>query len=221
MGKINYILFDAANTLIHKPDLWIRMEEVLLKYNYKIEMQQLKRIHKIVSEVVVFPDRTSEDFYREFNSKFLFALGIIPVESILQDLFRSCTYLNWEAFEDSALLSQVDRKMGVISNFNTTLDGILKKLVPVSFSDIIISETQKVRKPSLDFYKIGLDAIQVAPAEILYIGDSLELDIFPAMQLGINTCLIDRDSNYPYYKHRISSFSEINGYIKIVENAGK
>jgi len=37
MSKIKFIYFDAANTLIHKPDLWLKFDEVLKKYNFKYQ----------------------------------------------------------------------------------------------------------------------------------------------------------------------------------------
>lgn len=218
MKEVKYILFDAANTLIHKPALWQRINAVLVDHGYNIPEEQVKRTHKIVSEIINFPDKTSEEFYLKFNSKLLFALGIIPSEKILKDLFNACTYLPWQAFADSNSLRDIKIGLGVISNFNKSLEGILKDLIPVNFSHIIISENYSVRKPAPEFYKLALNSIGCTPSEILYIGDSLELDIYPAKGLGINTCLIDREGFFPLYQNRISSCEQINEFIKKLKN---
>lgn len=218
MEKIKYILFDAANTLIHKPVLWEKIEGVLKEHEYTVERKQLKYAHKIVSEIINFPDRTTEAFYAQFNSKLLFSLGILPTQKLLTDLFKACTYLPWSAFEDSLSLKDLKTELGVISNFNISLEKILKDLLPVNFSHIIASENYDVRKPSMEFYQLGIQKTGCQPSEILYIGDSLELDIYPAKALGIHTCLIDREGHFPFYENRISSFDDIEDYMKHIQH---
>ena len=105
MQNIKYILFDAANTVIHKPVLWPSMQAVLLKYGYTVPEEKLKLHHKLLSEVVNFPDRTSKEFYLYFNAELLMSLGIIPSEEILNDLFAACSYLPWERFNDTEWLN--------------------------------------------------------------------------------------------------------------------
>ena len=97
---MKYLLFDAANTLIYKPNLWERILKVLQDNGYKINETELKLRHKLLSEIINFPDTTSRDFYEEFNSELLMALGIIPNENLLKELFEECSYLPWQAFDD-------------------------------------------------------------------------------------------------------------------------
>ena len=64
-------------------------------------------------------------------------------------------------------------------------------------------------KPSLEFYKRALEKIPFKADEVLYIGDSIKLDMEPAISLGIETLIIDRDNFYPNLEKRISSLNEI------------
>ena len=85
---MKYILFDVAGTLLHKPEVYDKILEVLFNNNYKIDLQVLKKHHKLLSEVIKFPDRTDKTFYQNFNSELLYSLGIIPNQDILEQIFK-------------------------------------------------------------------------------------------------------------------------------------
>ena len=70
-----------------------------------------------MSEVIHFPDRTDQDFYKKFNSDLLYLLGIVPTTSLLDAVFKNCTYLPWEKFEDTSVLRELSVPLGIISNF--------------------------------------------------------------------------------------------------------
>ena len=213
MPEIKYLLFDAANTLIHKPDLWVKLMGVFENHRIAVQEADLKVHHKMVSECISFPDQTSKDFYNVFNKELLLSLGIVPTQELLDDIFSACTYLPWQAFEDTKWLKDYAIPMGVLSNFNSTLTKNLDNLFGKVFSNIFISEEIKARKPHPAFFAHAIEEIGLATHEILYIGDSFKLDILPGLDAGLNSLLIDRIGTYPGCKYRISNFSEINNYI--------
>ncbi len=211
---MKYLLFDAANTLIYKPNLWERILKVLQDNGYKINETELKLRHKLLSEIINFPDTTSRSFYEEFNSELLMALGIIPNEKLLKELFEACSYLPWKAFNDCEKIKKLDIKKAVVSNFNSSLREKLEGLIGENiFDEYIVSEKENLRKPSLEFYARALEKLNAEAGEIIYIGDSLKLDVIPAKKLGIKALLIDRDNIYPSAKDRITNFSEIKNYL--------
>jgi len=211
---MKYLLFDAANTLIYKPNLWERILKVLQDNGYKINETELKLRHKLLSEIINFPDTTSRDFYEEFNSELLMALGIIPNKNLLKELFEACSYLPWKAFDDCEEIKKLNIKKAVVSNFNSSLQEKLEGLIGENiFDEYIVSEKENLRKPSLEFYARALEKLNAEAGEIIYIGDSLKLDVIPARKLGIKALLIDRDNIYPSAKDRITNFSEIKNYL--------
>ncbi len=211
---MKYLLFDAANTLIYKPNLWERILKVLQDNGYKINETELKLRHKLLSEIINFPDTTSRDFYEEFNSELLMALGIIPDKNLLKELFEACSYLPWKAFDDCEEIKKLNIKKAVVSNFNSSLQEKLEGLIGENiFDEYIVSEKENLRKPSLEFYARALEKLNAEAGEIIYIGDSLKLDVIPARKLGIKALLIDRDNIYPSAKDRITNFSEIKNYL--------
>ncbi|WP_293870290.1 HAD-IA family hydrolase [Flavobacterium sp.] len=212
-SKIQYILFDVSGTLMYKPKLYTVISEVLNKYGYDVALHELKLKHKLLSEIIHFPDKTSKKFYNEFNSELLYSQGILPNESILEAIFSSCSYLPWEKFEDTKVLSQISLPMGIISNFNSSLKEKLNDFFSPIFNTILVSEEVGIAKPSIEFYTKALEKISIAPENILYIGDSIKLDMEPALKLGMKTLLIDRENYFPNYNCAIMDLKQILNYL--------
>lgn len=210
---MKYIFFDVAGTLLEKPTLHSNILEVLNNFGYKSSLSEIKNKHKFLSEIIHFPDRTNSEFYEKFNSELLYLLGIIPKAEILEAIFKACTYLPWKAFDDTSVLEEIKIPMGVISNFNTSLKEKLKTYFNVDFQDVLVSETLGVAKPNIAFYQKALDKISFNASDVLYIGDSIKLDMEPAMKIGFNVLIIDRDNLYPNLGNRISNLSEILNHL--------
>jgi len=208
------LLLDAANTIIHKPNLWVNYLKVLHSNGYGVSEKDLREKHRLISEVVLFPDRTDADFYCNFNRDVLFSLGIMPNDKILEDLFKACTYLPWEAFDDIEILKKLNIKKAILSNFKSSLQKELTELCGGIFETIIASESIGLRKPDIAFYREALRILEVSASEVLYIGDSLKLDIFPGRSIGIDSWLIDRDKHYPRFNFRLDSLKEIADLIQ-------
>lgn len=212
---MKYLLLDVAGTLLHKPDLFTKINETLSSYGYLVTADKLKYNHKLLSEAIKFPDRTDAEFYTSFNSELLYSLGIIPTEELLNTIFKSCSYLPWEKFEDTKVLHEIEIPMGIISNFNSSLKEKLNQYFGPVFSDIFVSEEIGIAKPSTEFYQKALDKININPKDILYIGDSFKLDLKPALELGMKSFIIDRDNFYANNVNTIQSFSEIKKLIEL------
>ena len=210
---IKYIYFDVAGTLLEKPMLYANIQKSLADFGDDITIKDIKIKHKLVSELIHFPDRTDEMFYNKFNSEFLYVLGIVPTEELLKSIFKNCTYLPWQAFEDTQILKEINIPMGVISNFNISLRDKLEHFFGPIFKDVFVSEELGVAKPNIAFYQEALNKIQLKPSEVLYIGDSVRLDYEPAYKIGFNVLIIDRDNFYPNLKYKISNLAEIPNFL--------
>lgn len=210
---MKYILFDVAGTLLYKPSFYEKMGEVLRQFGYVVEHDTIKYHHKILSECIFFPDRTNADFYSRFNREFVYSLGIVPTQEMIDAIFSACSYLPWEKFDDTDFLNEIDLPMGILSNFNSTLKEKLKSYFDVTFTDIFVSEELGVAKPSLDFYGKAIEKIGLDPKDILYVGDSVKLDLEPALHLGMNAFLIDRDQYFPQQKRSIHQLSDLKKWL--------
>ena len=210
---IQYIFFDVAGTLLGKPTLYSIIQNTLRDFGHEVGLDEIKNKHKLLSEVIHFPDRTDMAFYEKFNSELLYLLGIVPEEALVNSIFKKCTYLPWEAFEDTQILKELPLPMGVISNFNTSLKDKLKQFFGPVFQDVLVSEELGVAKPNIEFYQKAIEKIPFDAHEVLYVGDSIKLDLEPASKLGFKVLIIDRDNFYPNSKNKISSLTEITQFI--------
>ena len=57
---------------------------------------------------------------------------------------------------------------------------------------VVISEDHGFRKPRPEIFESVLDALDVAPADALHVGDSLRADVGGASELGMRTAWITR-----------------------------
>lgn len=206
---ISAVCFDVAGTLIYKEQFFEGFSMVLNKHGYQRPLIEVKEKHKILTEIIDFPDETSESFYNIFNSQLLICLGIIPNKEILKNIFETCSYLRWSAFNDTKVLSEINIPIYILSNFSSKLNMVLNGLFEKQFKSIWVSADLNYRKPDKSFYTEFLMKNNLEPMQILYVGDSFKLDYCPAKSLGINVKLIDRDFLYPFLKDRIGSLEEI------------
>ena len=204
------IAFDVANTILHKPNVYSIFNQVLLKNGFDISVSYIKKIHKETSEEIHFPDTTTKEFYNYFNRKVLDNLMVPSSEEIVSEIYNSIGKLEWEPFDDSRILHKLKTPLVIFSNFNSNLPLLLKQHFGSIFREIIVSETLGYSKPDPQFYEKAIKIVGADPAKILYIGDSMDLDINPAKALGIKTLLIDRDCNFQSYSERISSLEELS-----------
>ena len=210
LNRYTYIFFDAANTLLYKPDLYERIAVSLAAYNFDLNSSKIELTHRILTEVIDFPVKTTKDFYLEFNSRLLSALGVLPETDLTELIYQNCKGLEWSAFDDVDALKLIDRPIGVLSNWDGTLQQTLDNCLDISFFKIISSHMVGSSKPDPSIFQSLISALNCHPDDILYIGDSIRLDMHPALTTGIDAVLIDRNGLYPFYRHpRINSLTEL------------
>ncbi len=84
--------------------------------------------------------------------------------------------------------------LAVLSNSPATHRDQLADLGIAQYIDYpVFSFEVGFRKPESKMFQTMIQRLQVDPAEILMVGDSMELDIVPAQKLGMQTVLMDRD----------------------------
>lgn len=92
--------------------------------------------------------------------------------------------------ESRAVLERLRRRfaLGVVSNFYGNLDRILADagLAP-HLTAVLDSTVVGFSKPDPAVFALALERLGVAPAEALFVGDSLDKDIAPARRAGMRT----------------------------------
>ena len=89
--------------------------------------------------------------------------------------------------EARPMLEELHEKypMMLVSNFYCNIDEVLRSYgIRHLFKGIIESAVVGIRKPNPTLFRLGVDALELNPEEVLVVGDSLRKDIEPAEQLG-------------------------------------
>ncbi|XP_071350070.1 haloacid dehalogenase-like hydrolase domain-containing protein 3 [Trachinotus anak] len=129
-----------------------------------------------------------------------------------------CNAENWEVFPDSKKALEgccsLGLKLGVVSNFDSRLEEILRVCGLLShFSFLITSEVAGVAKPSPVIFDQALQKCGVPAACVAHIGDHYVNDYLTSRSVGIHGLLLDRygKHNLPDVprEHRISSLEEL------------
>ena len=107
---------------------------------------------------------------------------------------------NWSTFPDvEACLKGLKRRgfrLGVISNWDATLEQLFRRLglLPY-FDEIIASAAVGCRKPSKAIFEIAVERMGVSPEEAIHVGDLPEADGQGAQGAGLRPIIIDRANN--------------------------
>lgn len=105
-------------------------------------------------------------------------------------------------------------KLGVVSNFDNRLEGILHScgLLP-HFSFLLTSEGAKVAKPDAGIFHQALNRCGEPASHVSHVGDHYVNDYLTARSLGIRGYLLDRDNNTHRHdvpsRHILSSLDEL------------
>ena len=109
--------------------------------------------------------------------------------------------------------------MMLVSNFYGNIDEVLRDYgIRHLFRGIIESAVVGVRKPNPTLFKLGVDALELEPEEVLVVGDSLRKDIEPAEKLGCQVLWLKgkgwtEDEDKQTHPHTITSILQVSDRI--------
>lgn len=117
----------------------------------------------------------------------------------------------WRVFEDVAPALQRCRerglKLGVISNWDERLRPLLDQMGLAPYFDVIVVSFETGHhKPETELFARAAEGLQLPPASILHVGDSVEEDVRGASAAGFQSVLLDRRG---YDKAAIDSLAHL------------
>jgi FMN phosphatase YigB (HAD superfamily) len=211
---IKIVFFDVANTLLYKPDLIPNIKESLRLYGHDLSSAEIRQKHQELTELMIFPDATSKEFYQSFNSKLIASLGIESSDELVDAIYSSCMGLSWNRFKDTTIIDKLKVSVGIGSNWDNSLKVKIQQYFETNFMWILVSEEIGVKKPDQVFFEKMIEISGYEPTEIMFVGDSMRLDIIPSLQMGIKAVLIDRTNFYKDYKGlKINSMDQLKNLL--------
>jgi len=224
--RFSAVFFDAGETLVHPhptfPDLFAR---VLASEGVAVDPATVhqraavvfERFHAAAEAKTLWttsPER-SRAFWHDVYEILLADLGVERPE-LVDVVYRAFTDLsNYALFEDVAPVLEELRAtgltLGVISNFEEWLDGLLEAVGVRSAFDVrVISGIEGIEKPDPRIFEVAMERAGVEPSRSVYVGDNPEFDVEPALAVGMFPVLIDRRDRFPESSAaRIRSMAEL------------
>lgn len=195
---IKGIIFDYGGTLdsrgVHWSEvLWQGYQHAAVpidKATFRTAYVEAERA--LARERIILPQ---DNFHTLLRKKVAIEIGYLPerpdnntcerwvdeIAAYCDDAARTC--IN----EARPMLEELHERypMMLVSNFYGNIDEVLRTYgIRHFFKGIIESAVVGVRKPNPTLFKLGVDALELDPSEILVVGDSLRKDIEPAEELG-------------------------------------
>ena len=196
---IKGIIFDYGGTLdsrgVHWSEvLWQGYQHAAVpidKETFRTAYVEAERA--LARERIILP---GDDFHALLRKKVALEIGYLP--ELHQDEQTRCRWVEEiAAYCNNADRSCIDEALPVleqlherypmmlVSNFYGNIDEVLRSYgIRHLFKGVIESAVVGVRKPNPTLFKLGVDALELAPEEVLVVGDSLRKDIEPAEKLG-------------------------------------
>jgi len=201
------LLFDAVGTLIRpEPSVAAAYARAGLRHGVEIAEQEISQRFRRAMARQDEIDRTRHggrtDQAREIERwRGIVADVFAPspqVEPIFDDLWEHfASTANWRLFDDAAdawrRLAAAGVRLAIASNFDDRLERICAALPPlIDCPHVFVSSRIGWRKPHSEFFATIAAAMNLAPSDLLLVGDDLENDYQAATAAGWQAILLDR-----------------------------
>jgi len=233
LSQITTIFFDAAGTLVHVKG---SVGEIYARFAHEhgkdVTVQDLEAGFRRCfanASPMAFPNAAAEhipqlekQWWHDLVHQIFTPLGPFPRFTAYFDaLYGFFAQADaWQLYPETAetltMLQGRGFRLGVISNFDSRLFGLLDGLAIAHFFDPIVISTQAgAAKPEVEIFQQALAVQGLAPYQALYIGDSYDMDIVGAKAAGLTPVLIDRVSGEPD-KTAPFTVSRLDGLLALV-----
>jgi len=165
-------------------------------------------------------DMYEHERWRRFTGRLYGAMGLANNhEALWRRLEQIYTDpRTWVPFEDTVPLLDALEKRGVaavvVSNWSTHLRGILAHQGLLHrFASLVGSCEVGIEKPDPRIFDLALGTLDLAPDEVIHVGDSVAADVEGARASGIRPLLLDRGGRYPDHSDRIDGLVEVLAHL--------
>ncbi len=217
MGRFDAVLFDAGGVLV-LPDPTV-LRPLLTPYGGADDTEVHRRAH-YAGMANKSRQRSEEVDWTSYNTAYVGAVGVaddtIAHAASVLDHTRSAHLWRWPIPETLVALGSLARDgvpMGVVSNASGQIEEVLLRAgvcqvgagPGVAMRVVIDSHVVGVAKPDPRIFDFALPHFaEFDPERIVYVGDSVTMDIASAGEAGLHPVLID-----PYDDHPDADFERV------------
>ena len=212
-SRLRLITFDACNTLFHvRGSPGELYSNVAARFGVDIKPKALNDSFKdsFRDFYITLPNfgaksaKTGEKWWRGVVKQTFRSAGyhdeetLAIISSVLYKEFSTacCWQVYPETFDVLDHLKKRNYPLAVISNFDERLDTILESLrLKEYFTFIACSFDVGMCKPSPEVFQLVLSHFDVKAEDTLHVGDNVDLDYKPAVELGMRSLIVNRFCN--------------------------
>lgn len=196
MDNIKGVIFDYGGTLDTDGMHWFHVFRcAYAEYLPQVGEEQLREAYVyaeryLATHYVVEPD---DDFLAMLCKKVRIQLSELHVgsESVGMEIASHCDMLvrkNMHQTRQVLETLSASYPMVLVSNFYGNIHSVLQSYeIDHYFKEVVESAVVGIRKPDPQIFALGVEALDLAPDEVLVVGDSYSKDIVPAHTIGCHT----------------------------------
>ncbi len=211
-GRVRFVTFDVGGTLIHPyPSLGIVYAEVLNRRGFTSLPEEVGRAFEEVWEETALGVPSNQERFRlspggerGYWERLLVLTvkklgGAEPPAGAAEELFERFGHRDtWRVFPDvlETLETLTVRAfpMGIVSNWDSRLPGLLRELgIRRYFGPILVSALEGYQKPDPRIFRLAAQRAETEVEAMLHVGDHLREDIEGARQAGCLAMRVERD----------------------------
>lgn len=216
-ANVRAILFDAGDTLLFpKPSREEMFRRVAAQIGLTLSIEAIQRGYRHLDYHLARHGHSSPgstplpreglDGVAMYNALILegtdFSGDIVAVAKAITQAFDAIERFEFQVFDETRdllfRLAGDGYKLGIVSNWDESLESICTNLGLMCFFDAIVaSQVVGFAKPDRRFFEIALQRLDVKPADAVHIGDSYHTDVIGAWNAGITPILFDWKKCHP------------------------
>lgn len=180
----------------------------------------------LARERIILPQ---DNFHTLLRKKVALEISYLPVQpdevtrrQWVEQIAAYCDYAARSCIDEARpMLEQLHDRfpMMLVSNFYGNIDEVLRDYdIRHFFKGIIESAVVGIRKPNPTLFRLGVDALEMQPEQVLVVGDSLKKDIQPAEHLGCQVLWLKgkgwtEAEDQQTHPHTITKIAQVLEYI--------
>ncbi len=219
---IRAVLFDAVGTLFHsRGTIGEIYGNVAADYGFHSDPDAIDQefLHLVKARGIPI-DRAG---WKSLVGSVFANLGPFPrFDDFFEEIYEVFrTEQGWHCYRETVpvleTLKQSQYRMGVVSNFDSRLNGVLDDLrIRPYFEAVVTPDSSGYAKPDTRIFLSATDRLGVAPAEALFVGDDMRQDVQGAARAGLESILVDRQMpDTPRDGKSIRTLEEIFGILGV------
>lgn len=209
MENITTAIFDIGNTLVRVD--WERISREAAKTGFTVAAETLRRAAHAgviyIDNKIMSPEKGSDKTRWDTYFQQIF-LEIGYPEEKLQDFVNEIQRIDhigfglWSSIDPDTVplledLSSKGYRLGIISNADGRIEGLVNELGIASYFDAVIdSHVVGVEKPNKQIFEIAMQELNCSPPEAMYTGDIYSVDVLGARSAGLTAALVDPFGQY-------------------------